>query len=62
MPIGQWLAMRIYSKVCKCNSDVKMSLQPKSEFTYDFGVLFFTEVKWGGGTSGFVKQLYKQGK
>lgn len=38
-----------------------MSLQAKYEFTYDFGVLFFTEVKWGGD-SGFVKQLYKQGK
>lgn len=62
MPIGQWLAVRIYSKVCKYNSDVKMSLQAKYEFTYDLGVLFFTEVKWGGGNSGFVKQLYKQGK
>lgn len=48
LPIGQWLAVRIYSKVCKYNSDVKMSLQAKYEFTYDFGVLFFTEVKWGG--------------
>lgn len=35
-----------------------MSLQAKSEFTYDLGVLFFTEVKWGEKNSGFVKQLF----
>lgn len=40
MSIGSWLATRIYSKVSKYNSVVKMSLQAKSEFTYDFGVLY----------------------